>query len=217
VRLFASGAIAATAALLVACAPDGTADVERFRADSIARARQDSIVRSQPGYVVDSARPIEEALRRFRADIKDTPSVLTGGARSREALVAAFARAVERGDSAALRRMAMTRAEFAYLVYPSSAHTRPPYRQQPEMVWLLLSAAGDKGLRRLVERRAGEPFGLVRVECPNRPVTEGENRLWGGCLVRRVQAGADTTTERLFGPIIERRGRFKFYSYGNAL
>jgi hypothetical protein len=189
----------------------------RARADSIAREREDSVLRSQPGYVLDSARSIEEALGRFRADIADTPIVLTEGARSRDELVAAFAHAVARGDSVALRRMSMTRAEFAFLVYPSSPYTRPPYRQQPEIAWLLLSAAGDKGLRRLVERRGGKPFRLLDHWCPPNPDSEGENRLWRGCVVQRVRSAADTVTERLFGPILERDGRFKFYSFGNEL
>jgi hypothetical protein len=132
-------------------------------------------------------------------------------------LVEAFARSVEQGDSLALRRMAMTRAEFAFLVYPSSMYTRPPYRQQPEITWLLLTAAGDKGLRRLIERRAGQRFRLVGHECPAEPAVEGENRLWRGCIVRRVRAPGDTASERLFGPIIERHGHFKFYSFGNEL
>jgi hypothetical protein len=185
--------------------------------DSVARARMDSIVRSQPGYVIDSVLPLEEALRRFRSGITDTPTVLAGGQRSREALVAAFARAVERADSLALRRMSITREEFAFLVYPSSPYTRPPYRQQPEIAWLLLSAAGDKGLRRLVERRAGHAFRLVGHDCPREPETEGENKMWRGCAIRRVRSPGDTAIERLFGAIIERRGRFKFYSFGNEL
>jgi hypothetical protein len=166
--------------------------------------------------VVDSAIPLDEALRRFRADIRDTPTVLVGGARSRDALVAAFAQAVKRGDSVALRRMAMTRAEFAFLVYPSSQYTRPPYRQQPEIVWLLLSGASEKGLKRLVERRRAMPFRLISSACQE-PSSEGENRVWRGCAIRRVRAPGDTATERLFGPIIERQGQFKFYSYGNEL
>jgi hypothetical protein len=35
--------------------------------------------------------------------------------------------------------------------------------------------------------------------------------------VRRVQAPGDTVRERLFGPILERGGRFKFVSYANRL
>ncbi|HET8784860.1 MAG TPA: hypothetical protein VFM38_04450, partial [Candidatus Limnocylindrales bacterium] len=70
--------------------------VEAARADSVAtdsmaRARQDSINRAQPGYVVDSILPIEEELRRFRVGLGAAPSHLVGGASSRETLIRRFA------------------------------------------------------------------------------------------------------------------------------
>ena len=39
----------------------------------------------------------------------------------------------------------------------------------------------------------------------------------GPCALRRVCAPADTIDERLFGPIVERRGRYKFLAYANKL
>src|SRR4051812_12390606 len=42
---------------------------DSLRSDSIARSRQDSIDRAQPGYVVDSVLPVEEEMRRFRAAV----------------------------------------------------------------------------------------------------------------------------------------------------
>jgi hypothetical protein len=69
-----------------------------------------------------------------------------------------FVRAVERGDRAALEQMELTQAEFAYLIYPSSPYTRPPYRQQPEIVWMLQRESGAVGLARLVDRLGGRPL-----------------------------------------------------------
>ena len=114
-----------------------TDSVTAVRADSTARAKQDSINRAQPGYIVDSILPVEEELRRFRADLPDAPTRLVGGTDNRDALVAAFLHAVQARDSAALARLALTRAEFAYLVYPSSPYTVTPYRQAP---WLAVRA-----------------------------------------------------------------------------
>jgi hypothetical protein len=60
-----------------------------MREDSVARARQDSINRAQPGYIVDSVLPVEEELRRFREALGGTPATkLANGSESREALVA---------------------------------------------------------------------------------------------------------------------------------
>jgi hypothetical protein len=65
-------------------------------------------------------------------------------------------------------------------------------------------------------RQAGKPFRLVGHTRPL-PDTEGENRFWRGCAIRRIRSPGDTVTERLFGAIVERDGRFRFYSYGNEL
>ena len=200
---------------LAAMAACGTAD----RADTAARrATGDSpAVAPRAGYVVDSVLPVEEELRRFRADLPSAPTVLAGGAGSRDALGRAFAGALARADSAALRRMALTRAEFAYLVYPGSAYTRPPYRQPPWLVWRDLEENGGKGLRRLLDRRGGRALAYAGVRCPQAPEAAGASRLWRRCLLRTVRAPGDTLSQRLFGVIIEHRGRFKFASYGNEL
>jgi hypothetical protein len=163
--------------------------------------------------VVDSVRSLEEDLRRFRAGISEPPARLTGGAHSRESLVRRFVEALSRSDSAALARMALTRAEFAYLIYPSSPFSRPPYRQSPEITWLLLRAEHDKGLARVLGRMGGQSLDYRGHRCDPTPLLEGDNRLWRGCRVR-VGSGTRRPQERwLFGVIVERDGRFKFASY----
>ena len=167
--------------------------------------------------VIDSALPPEEELRRFQADIPQVPVALAGGARSRDALGREFARALAGADSTALRRMLLTRAEFAYLVYPSSPYTRPPYRQPPWLVWMQLEQESEKGLRRLLARRAGEPLDYAGVSCAGEPESAGASRLWRQCVIRSVRAPGDTVAEQLFGVIVEHDGRFKLASYGNEL
>ncbi|MFL5575454.1 MAG: hypothetical protein ACJ79S_05740 [Gemmatimonadaceae bacterium] len=179
-------------------------------------AAEESAHLHRPGYVVDSVLPPEEALRRFREGLSPVAR-LDGGARSRDGLVADFARAVERGDSVALRRLEISRAEFAYLFYPSSIYTRPPYREQPEIVWILQRAKGGSGYRRLVQRFAGRPLGYRGYRCALEPRIQGENRLWGECTVAYRNAHGDSVTTRLFGAILERGGRFKFINYANDL
>jgi hypothetical protein len=165
---------------------------------------------------VDSALPAEEALRRFREGLPPV-SRLEGGAPSRARLVEDFVRAVERGDGAALRRMEITKGEFAYLVYPSSIYTRPPYQEQPQILWLLQRAKGGSGFRRLMQRVAGRPLGYRGYRCASPPEVQGANRLWGDCAVTYRTAAGDSVTGRLFGAILERGGRFKFVSYANDL
>ena len=192
--------------------------VTTARADSIAREKQDSINRAQPGYIIDSILPVEEELRRFRADIPGAPSRLVDAADSRDALVAAFLRAVEARDRAALTRLALTRAEFAYLVYPGSTFTAPPYRQAPGLVWMHIQRGSAAGVARLIERFGGRPLRLAGYRCDPQPERQGANSLWTNCALRLTPFdSASARSMRLFGTVIQRAGRFKFVGYANDL
>jgi hypothetical protein len=218
---------AAIAASTISCAkpqesniPDSLAPAEASvgaTVDSMARVRQDSINRTQPGYVVDSILPPEEALRRFRADIADPPSAFVNGADSRDALVSKWVRALEANDSLTLIRMAINRPEFAFLVYPSSPNAHPPLHQPPQIAWTLLSSASVTGFRRALIKYGGKSLGFLGYDCQDPPETQGSNRIWANCRVRRLDIAGDTNAAELFGPIIERRGQFKFLSLANEM
>jgi hypothetical protein len=158
-------------------------------------------------------RSVDEELRRFRADIPVAPTRFSGGASSRAALIRRFVGALARSNTAGLTRMALTRAEFAYLTYPSSPYTRAPYRQSPEIVWLLLGAGHDKGVTRLLRRLGGHKLGYLGNRCDAHPLREGRNRIWRGCVTRIRLATGEVLERRLFGAIVEREGQFKFASY----
>lgn len=186
------------------------------RADSIARAHQDAINRTLPGYVVDSILPVEEELRRFRGAIGGTIVVgLKGGSSTRVALVKRFVRALVLRDSADLGAMLLTPREFADLVYPESPYTRPPYRQSPGLVWNQIQNPSGAGLTRLIRRLSGQPLPYDGHSCEAKPDRQGRNLIWTGCVVRLVDPSGDIRKNRLFGSIIEREGRFKFVSYVN--
>lgn len=166
--------------------------------------------------VVDSVIPREEALQRFQSGLRP-PERLAGGAEGREELVDLFVTALEASDTAALAALTITRAEFAFLYYPTNPQSLPPYDLSPDLSWFLLETNGRKGLKHALEERGGRPLGYVDHVCIGEPSREGENTVWGPCVVRRVQAAGDTVTERLFGPIIERGGRYKFVNLSNKL
>jgi len=166
--------------------------------------------------VIDSVIPREEAIQRFQAGLERAEQ-LSGGADSREELVRSFIDALEARDTVVLVRLTMTRAEFAYLYYSTNPQSLPPYDLSPDLFWFLLESNGRKGLSHALEERGGTPLRYVDHRCAGEPSREGENTVWGPCLVRRVQAPGDTITERLFGPIIERGGRYKFVSLTNKL
>ena len=197
-----------------ASAPDSATLARRAEAE---RARQDSVVRRRPGYIIDSILPVAEEIRRFQATTPVRPARFSNAARSRSDLVAQFVRALERNDTTGLRRLVVDRAEFGYLVYPTSPNVTPPYRQSPDLVWLSRSASTDKALSRLFGRFGGKPLGYAGLTCPDSADRQGVNRLWSGCVVHRVASVGDTTGLRMFGAIIARERRFKFLSLTNGL
>lgn len=165
--------------------------------------------------VVDSAIPIEVSLQRFRRDLP-RPEGLTGGYGTREELVSGFGKALEASDTAALRRMVLGKAEFAWFYYPPSRFSRKPYALPPDLVWFQMQGQSEKGASLLLVNRAGVPFGYLGHDCASRR-EEGANRLHGHCVLRRVTAAGDTLQERLFGLVMERGGIYKFVSYANRL
>lgn len=161
--------------------------------------------------IVDSILPLEEELRRFTAHSPPHLS-LSNGAPSREGLVARWAAAIEARDSTALARLHVTAGEFIGLYYPHSLSAAPPYRQSPSLVWFRMLNTSSRGSVRVMRRHGGVPFHLRGVRCEEAPTPAGPVRIWSHCLVQRL---ADTTVreQRLFGPIIEHDGRFKFLTY----
>lgn len=191
------------------------ASILASRADSVARARQDSANRAQPGYVIDSILPIDEQVRRFRAGLSEV-SRFSGGATSRRALVDSILAGLARHDTTALRRLTITRAEYAWLVYPSSPFAVPPMQQPPQLSWYLESSPSEVGFARLVTRLGGRAWRASETRCPGTEVREGSNTIVSGCVVRVRDNDGGPRDLRLFGPLIEREGRWKVLSWANA-
>jgi hypothetical protein len=176
-------------------------------------ALSDSALRAQPGYIVDTIHAPEEALRRFRAGLA-APSTLDG-AQSRDELVQRFIRAFERRDRGALLALTITRAEFAYLIYPELSISKPPYRQPPNVAWLLHETSNGSAIDKLVNK-AAERFRLLGYRCLGEPALEGTLRIWNDCMVR-VREGSAERELSLFGRIVERDRRWKFIGMDNDL
>lgn len=211
--------------LVVACSPGASGDATTrltsdapttARTDSVDRARQDSVNRAQPGYIVDSILPVEEEVRRFRAAVGGNPAVaLAGGASSADELIARFATAVTTRDSVALRALGISPREFIDLVYPSSPYIRQPYRQAPGLLWSQIQLPSGTGFGRVLERLGSRPLRVAAVRCRGKAERQGENLLHANCTVRFASGDDPLREGRLFGTILERRGRFKFVSFAN--
>ena len=209
-----------TPAVRVANTTPAVSDAARdsARADELRRARQDSINRTLPGYVVDSIFPVDEELRRFRKALGgDSALVFSGGSPSREALVRRFVTALAASDTNEFRTMVVHGREFADLYYPVSPYARAPYHQPPQLAWSLIQNPSTDGLTKLLRTMGGKPVSYVAHKCDPRVLHEGRITRYAGCLVRIVDAKGDTTTRLMFGSIIELGGVYKFLSYTNRL
>ena len=172
---------------------------------------------SRSGGVIDSIVPWDTALARFRTGL-DTVEALEGGAASRDDLIRLFVDRLEAADTAALAALTLSRAEFAWLYYPTIPEAHPPYDLAPGLMWFMLEGNSAKGLRRALEEYGGEPLAFAGYRCEGEPRMHDANRVHPLCIVRHLAApGGDTLEIRLFGPILEREGRFKFVSLTNRL
>jgi len=169
----------------------------------------------KPGDKIDSILPMPEYLRRFREGLAE-PARLTGGATSRNELGRRFLAAVSGRDSARFADLVVSRAEFAWLLFPYHLYHDPPYELDPEIFWMQLTAGSAKGLQRTLERYGGTRLALVSVDCErdSRQFGPGPVRAWSSCTVR-YRAGDTTETRKLFGSIVERDGRMKLLSFAN--
>ena len=167
------------------------------------------------GSVVDSIVPREVALAQFRAGLPEV-TWLAGGAPSRQALVREFVTALASGDTAALRALTLSRAEFAWLYYPTTPQGLPPYDLSPGLMWTMLELNSERGLRHALAEYGGRATRYVSHTCDQRASYEGANTVYGPCVVRLRVAG-DIAEQRLFGLIVNRDSRFKFVSFANKL
>lgn len=197
--LFLTTCLVAT--LAAACtAPDGAPPADRASTDR-----------------VDSILPMEVLLQRFRDSLPQVDA-FTGGSPDRETLVRRYLAAITARDSAAIRTMVVSRAEFGWLVFPDHIYRLAPYELDPAIFWLQLSAPSSQGVKEMLGRYGGVPITLDSLGCQQDTLQlfRGEMKMWGPC-VAKVHTPEQSFTRQLFGTIVERDGQVKFLSYRNDL
>lgn len=166
--------------------------------------------------VVDSLLSRDELLTKFREGLPPADR-LGNGSESRDQLVKRFLSALETRDTADLAAMAITRSEFGYLYYPATPQGLPPYELDPGLMWHMLIQRSDRGMRRALDLYGGRRLRLIGYQCGEGASQEGENTIWGPCLVRCRGEEGRLFSLWLFSQIVERDGRYKFLSYANKL
>lgn len=190
--------------LAVACV--SLAGLAACGADASARSAETTI---------DSIVPRDVALARFRGGVPEVTQ-LTNGATTRDALVRRFVRALTAGDTATLSSLTLTRVEFAWLYYPTTPQSLPPYDLAPGLMWTMLDMNGHRGVSAALDAYRGRAAHYLGHRCDSVVSHEGANTVYGPCMVR-LAVEHDTVEQRLFGAIISRGGRFKFVSLANKL
>jgi hypothetical protein len=180
----------------------------------LSAACQDAAPDAQAAVPVDSIRAPVEALALFRDGLPIVDS-LSGGAPSRDELVARFTDAVARQDTAAVRAMVLGRAEYGWIYFPSLQRTNPATNMQPEVMWMLHTQESEKGITRVMRRLGGGQARFGAYACEAAPRVEGANRYWDACTVETAAQDGEKARLKLFGSLIERGGRWKIVSYAN--
>jgi len=170
----------------------------------------------QAARVVDSVIPIDVALERFRKDLTK-PDGLGGGAGHRDTLVRRVIDALQANDTLAFERLAVNRAEWAWLFYPTNVLAKPPYELPPALAWFQLQGGNRKGVLRALRELGGHKLDYRGYRCNPEPTVEGQNRIWIGCTVTLGRDGGAPVAIQLFSAILERDGRFAVLSYANDL
>ncbi|WP_434478162.1 hypothetical protein [Gemmatimonas sp.] len=168
------------------------------------------------GGTVDSILPIAVHLERFRAGLPRADT-LASASPSIEALAQRLAAALQSRDTVAMNAMVLSRAEFAYLFYPESAMSKPPYEAPPELLWGQILASSDDGAGKLLARFGGTPVRIRALRCPDAPEQEGANRLHKRCEAELTAPGVTSLKGNVFGTILERNGQFKFVGFANRV
>ena len=210
------------AVALAACGGDAARPADRPAAtttnaaeEAANRARVDSLAAA--GGTIDSIIPLDEALRRFREPLGPAPDTLRHAARSVREVADRWLRAATAADTTALVRLAVDRAEFAWLFYPGTSLAKPPYEMPPSLMWSQFVLNSDDGVRKVLRVLGGTRTELVSLRCPEPPVREGDNTLHENCLVTLRVDGRTLPEVRAFGTILERDGRFKLLGLSSKL
>ena len=175
---------------------------------------RDAASEAEAAVRVDSIRPPAEALARFREGLPIADS-LAGGAPSRDSLVARFVEAVALQDTAAIRGMVLSRAEYGWIYFPSLQRMNPGTNLQPEVMWMLHTQESQKGITRVLRRLGGGQARFGAYACEDAPQVEEANRYFHQCTIQTIAPDGEKAPLKLFGSIIERGGRWKIVSYGN--
>lgn len=167
--------------------------------------------------VIDSILPMAEYERRFRGNLTEVTE-LSGGEATPKRLAEKVLAAIAEHDTAALAELSLSRAEFAWLVFPEHLYRNPPYELDPALFWLQIQQGSSKGAGKLLQRFGGTSPALHDVNCqPDTLQIKRPARIRLLSCTVRIGENDKLLEGRLFGSVVELDGRLKLLSYANDL
>ena len=169
-----------------------------------------------PAATTGSTGTTAEELAKFRTGLAEVRE-LSGGVPTLDSLGRAATTAMMAGDTGRLASLGMNRAEFAWIYYPTNPQALPPYELDPVTMWMMLDGRSAKGLGAAIERLKGQQLVFQHLDCGEKPSIQGENEVFGPCIVRLTDAKGVVSEGRIFSQVVLRHGQWKVASYANQL
>jgi hypothetical protein len=138
---------------------------------------------------------------------------LRNTAPSGEALATQVLAAMVKGDTPALRRLALSEQEFRQYVWPELPVSNPRTHVTFDFVWKDVAYRSGLWMERLEKDLRGSKARLARVVRRGEIVRYRNYRAWSDMKVVLADESGLEREYPLFGTLIEMDGRFKVYSY----
>ncbi len=133
---------------------------------------------------------------------------------SPEELVRGFASALSAKDRTAMDRLRISREEYMSMVWPELPVSKiEQWKSQSGFVWSQHAAKSDSGLRKLLERFGGKTLEIRSVTFDKPAKEYATFKLHVRPLVEFADLPGKPDIDPVVGTIMERAGRFKFFSY----
>ena len=132
---------------------------------------------------------------------------------SDEAAARAVLDALHAKDADRLAALALTREEFATIVWPTLPISRPEVGMPMDYVWQDTATKSGAYLAQTLADFGGRQFTLERVEFRGETTSAADYTVSRKTYLVVKDEGGEQKTIRVFGSIIRQDGRSKVYSY----
>ncbi|MGI8783447.1 MAG: hypothetical protein ACR2L2_07355 [Acidobacteriota bacterium] len=124
-----------------------------------------------------------------------------------------MALAARTDDARAIQALAVTRQEWSLFVWPKLPASRPQANFPPDFVWQQMYLRSMSELEHILRAHAGTRYELVDLRFTGETTDFGTFKIHSGSLLRVKAPNGEEQELRLFGSVLEMKGRFKIFSF----